>query len=138
MRHRHRLSYHPSPPCLTRARQPGSGWKSEDGVTGSDRPRGRRTYDNGTPLTIELAEGSNIEWEYAHYTKVVPGGASPFGLGRQLATAEDSAEFNEFTEGCDRWQSNWAGRPLYRPRDNLAMLHGGLEKLMRMSTRNMW
>jgi hypothetical protein len=28
--------------------------------------------------------------------------------------------------------------PLYRPRDNLAMLGGGLEKLMRMSTRNMW
>jgi FixJ family two-component response regulator len=28
-----------------------------------------------------------------------------------------------------------AGRPLYRPRDNLAMLHGGLAKLMRMSMR---
>jgi hypothetical protein len=28
--------------------------------------------------------------------------------------------------------------PLYRPRDNLAMLHGGLAKLMRMSMRNMW
>jgi len=34
--------------------------------------------------------------------------------------------------------SNWAGRPLYRPRDNFAMLHGGLAKLMRMSMRNMW
>jgi len=28
--------------------------------------------------------------------------------------------------------------PLYRPRGNLAMLHSGLAKLMRMSTRHMW
>jgi hypothetical protein len=35
-------------------------------------------------------------------------------------------------------EQNWAGRPLYRPRDNLAMLHGGQAKLMRMSTRSMW
>jgi hypothetical protein len=31
-----------------------------------------------------------------------------------------------------------AARPLYRPCNNLAMLHGRLAKLMRMSVRNMW
>jgi hypothetical protein len=42
----------------------------------------------------------------------------------------------QFTDGCDPREPNWVGRPLYRPCDNLAMLHGGLE--MRMSMRNMW
>jgi FixJ family two-component response regulator len=41
----------------------------------------------------------------------------------------------QFADGCDPSEPNWAGRPLYRPRDNRAMLHGGLAKLMRMSTR---
>jgi hypothetical protein len=44
----------------------------------------------------------------------------------------------QFTDDCNPWEPNWAGYPLYRPRDNLAMLHGGPAKLMRMSTRNMW
>jgi hypothetical protein len=35
-------------------------------------------------------------------------------------------------------RGNWTGHPLYRPRDNPAMLDGGLAKLMRMSMRNMW
>jgi hypothetical protein len=35
-------------------------------------------------------------------------------------------------------RSRGVGRPLYRPRDNFAMLHGAIAKLMRMSTRNMW
>jgi len=43
-----------------------------------------------------------------------------------------------FADGCDPSEPNWAGGSLYRPRDNLAMLHGGLAKLMRMSMRNMW
>jgi hypothetical protein len=43
----------------------------------------------------------------------------------------------EFADGCDPSESNWAGHPLYRPRDNLAILHEGLAKLVRMSTRNM-
>src|ERR1700686_127174 len=41
----------------------------------------------------------------------------------------------QFADGCDPSEPNWAGRSLYRPRDNLAMLHGGLAKLMRMSIR---
>ena len=28
----------------------------------------------------------------------------------------------QFSDGCDPSEPNWAGRPLYRPRDNLAML----------------
>src|SRR5258708_19788345 len=31
----------------------------------------------------------------------------------------------QFTDGCNPWEPNWAGRPLYRPRDKLAMLDGG-------------
>ncbi len=57
-------------------------------------------------------------------------------VGRWLNTGPTST--GQFTDGCDPWEPNWAGGPLYRPCDNLAMLHGGLEKLMRMSTRNMW
>jgi hypothetical protein len=44
----------------------------------------------------------------------------------------------QFTDGCDPSEPNWAGYPLYRPRDNLAMLRCGPAKLMRMSTRHMW
>jgi hypothetical protein len=44
----------------------------------------------------------------------------------------------QFTDDCHPWEPNWADGPLYRLRDNLAMLGGGLEKLMPMSTRNMW
>jgi hypothetical protein len=44
----------------------------------------------------------------------------------------------QLTDDCEPWEPNWADGPLYRPRDNLAMLGGGLEKLMRMSTRHMW
>jgi hypothetical protein len=44
----------------------------------------------------------------------------------------------QFTDDCNPWEPNWADGPLYRPRDNLAILGGGLEKLMRMSTRHMW
>ena len=43
-----------------------------------------------------------------------------------------------FADGCDPSEPNWTGCPLYRPRENPAMLHGGLAKLMRMSMRNMW
>jgi hypothetical protein len=32
----------------------------------------------------------------------------------------------------------WPVHPLYRPRDNRAMFHGGMVNLKRMSTRNMW
>jgi hypothetical protein len=45
---------------------------------------------------------------------------------------------SQFTDDCNPWEPNWARRRLYRRRDNLAMLAGGLEKLMRMSTRHMW
>ncbi|MEA3138890.1 MAG: hypothetical protein QOK23_1059, partial [Gammaproteobacteria bacterium] len=31
----------------------------------------------------------------------------------------------QLTNGCDPWEPNRAGRPLFRPRDNLAMLDGG-------------
>ena len=48
------------------------------------------------------------------------------------------ASTGRFVDGCDTSESNWASYPLYRPRDNLAMLRGGLAKLMRMSMRNMW
>jgi hypothetical protein len=44
----------------------------------------------------------------------------------------------QFTDDCNPWEPNWPDGPLYRPRDNLAMLGGGLEKPMRMSTRHMW
>jgi hypothetical protein len=44
----------------------------------------------------------------------------------------------QLTDDCEPWEPNWADGPLYRPRDNLAMLGGGLEKPMRMSTRHMW
>ena len=37
-----------------------------------------------------------------------------------------------------RWNRIGLLVPLYRRSDNLAMLHSGLAKLMRMSTRNMW
>jgi hypothetical protein len=43
-----------------------------------------------------------------------------------------------FTDDCNPREPNWADGPLYRPRDNLAMLHGGMARLMRMSMRNMW
>jgi hypothetical protein len=48
----------------------------------------------------------------------------------------------DFNRPARRWlrsvgaELGWSS--LYRPRDNTAMLHGGLAKLMRMSTRNMW
>jgi hypothetical protein len=44
----------------------------------------------------------------------------------------------QFADGCDPPEPNRAGRPLYRQTGNLAMLHGGIARLMRMSTRNMW
>src|SRR5258705_2194828 len=44
-------------------------------------------------------------------------------VGSWLNTGPTST--GQFTDGCDPWKPNWAGRPLYRPRDNLAMLHGG-------------
>ena len=60
-------------------------------------------------------------------------------VGSWLPDAEHwPTSTGQFADGCDPSEPNWAGRPLYRPRDNLAMLHGGLAKLMRMSTRNMW
>jgi len=61
-------------------------------------------------------------------------------FGGQLASDAEHwpTSTSQFADGCDPSEPNWAGRPLYRPRDNLAMLHGGLAKLMRMSTRNMW
>jgi hypothetical protein len=60
-------------------------------------------------------------------------------MGRWLPGANRApASTGQFTDGCDPWEPNWAGRPLYRPCDNFAMLQGQLEKLMRMSTRNMW
>jgi hypothetical protein len=38
---------------------------------------------------------------------------------------QNLADFNgQFADGCDPLEPNWAGHPLYRPRDNLAMLHG--------------
>ena len=47
---------------------------------------------------------------------------------------QNLANFNRpFADGCDPLEPNWAGCPLYRPRDNPAILHGGLTKLMRMS-----
>jgi hypothetical protein len=45
--------------------------------------------------------------------------------GPEISAAIRGADFG--------WSS-----PLYPPPDNLAMLHGGLAKLMRMSMRNMW
>jgi hypothetical protein len=61
-------------------------------------------------------------------------------FGGQLASDAEHwpTSIGQFSDGCDPSEPNWAGRPLYRPRDNLAMLHGGLAKLVRMSTRNMW
>ena len=62
-------------------------------------------------------------------------------FGGQLASDAEHwppISTGKFADGCDPSEPNWAGRPLYRPRDNLAMLHGGLAKLVRMSTRNMW
>ena len=44
----------------------------------------------------------------------------------------------QFADGCDPVGAVGLVVSLYRPRDNLAMLHGGLAKLMRMSKRNMW
>ena len=60
-------------------------------------------------------------------------------VGSWLPDAEHwPTSTGQFADGLDPSEPNWAGRPLYRPRDNLAMLDGGLAKLMRMSTRNMW
>ena len=63
-----------------------------------------------------------------------------FDFGGQQAAWRRTwpASTGQIADGCDPSEPNWAGRPLYRPRDNLAMLHGELAKLMRMSTRNMW
>lgn len=44
----------------------------------------------------------------------------------------------QFADGCDSSERNWANGSLYRPRDNLAMLHVRTGTLVRMSTRNMW
>jgi hypothetical protein len=38
----------------------------------------------------------------------------------------------QFADGCKRPEPNWAGCPLYRPRDNPAMFDSGVAKLMRM------
>ena len=60
-------------------------------------------------------------------------------VGSRLLDAEHwPTSTCRFDDGCDPSEPNWAGHPLYRLRDNLAMLHGGLARLMRMSMRNMW
>jgi hypothetical protein len=61
-------------------------------------------------------------------------GSTLFGGWRRRETLTDFT--GQFADDCDPW--NWADGPLYRRRDNLAMLGGGPEKLMRMSTRCMW
>jgi hypothetical protein len=108
-----------SPSSLDRA-----GGASE--AAGRDRPPGRQnsTIAHALALTIGLAERSGTEWECAHYTKV----------GGQLASdAEHRPTSNgQFADGCDPSEPNWAGRPPFHPRDNLAMLGGGLAKPMRM------
>jgi len=67
-------------------------------------------------------------------------GLSWFDFGGQLAAWRRTwpASNGQFADGCDPSEPNWPGGFLYRQRYNLAMLHGGLAKLMRMSTRNMW
>ncbi len=76
----------------------------------------------------------------AHYTKVAlyeRQSVRPWwAAGLTQNTGPTST--GQFTDDCEPWEPNWADGPLYRPRDNLTMLGGGLEKLMRMSTRHMW
>jgi hypothetical protein len=58
-------------------------------------------------------------------------------VGSWLPDAKQPTSTNQFTDECNPWEVNWGDGPLYRPSDYLAMVGGGLEKLMRMSTRHM-
>jgi hypothetical protein len=72
------------------------------------------------------------------YTKVVrcqPGRLNVAGDGRPTLNV---ADFNRLADDSDALEPNRAGRPLYRPRHNLAMIDAETDKAMRMSTRNMW
>jgi hypothetical protein len=63
-------------------------------------------------------------------------GSTVFG-GRRLSNNTDRLH-QPVGRPLSPSEPNGAGRPLYRPHDNLAMLYSGPAKLMRMSMRNMW
>lgn len=65
---------------------------------------------------------------------------SRFDFGRLLAPDAEHGRLQPASSPMTAIRRSRIGlvAPLYRPRDNLAMLHGGLANLMRMSKRNMW
>src|SRR5258705_6546842 len=141
--HRHRPSYHPSLCLLTRA-----------------PPVSTALEGQGRPQRVIGLEGGELHHNGTHWRSLliwwkdrVPNrnvrtirrlcAASLVGstlVGSWLPDAKHWPPIStgKFAVGCDPSEPNWAGHPLYRPRDNFSMLHGGLAKLMRMSTRNMW
>jgi hypothetical protein len=140
-RHRHRPSYHPSPRWLTRA---ASAWTALEGqgtpqgVNGLERGE---LHHNGTHwLSLLIQRKDRVPNSIVRTIRRLCA-ASFVGstlVGSWRLEQNLPASTGWFVDGCDTSESNWASYPLYRPRDNLAMLRGGLAKLMRMSTRNLW
>jgi hypothetical protein len=111
-------------------------------AAGSDRPRGRGDLQhNGThwrSLLIQRKDrvpNRNVRTIRRLCAASLVG--STLEGGRRLMQ-NLAASTGQLADGCDPSEPNWAGCPLYRRCDNLAMLHDGLAKLMRMSMRNMW
>jgi hypothetical protein len=110
-------------------------------AAGSDRPRGGELHHNATHWRSPLIERKDrVPNRNVRTIQTLRCQRSRLDFGRLLAPDAEHGRLQPASSPMAAIRRSRIGLvvPLYRPRDNLAMLHGGLAQPMRMSKRNMW